>query len=155
VTAKRKTKPEPLSWTPERRGKIFCAPACGANCTLAAFNLATARADVLCARLGHGWRPRVWENLGWHYCAVSSCGRWKVHAHHDHKTRVSYSAFLGDDGPGGLWAESGETPEAAMRNTWAAAEQRIEQFVSFLTAEAWLPRGAKADPSASKRSKRT
>lgn len=149
----RTRKPKPLSWTPKQRGKIYCAPACGGGCTLEAFNLATKRANILCARLGHGWRPRIWENLGWHYSAVSSCGRWKVHAHH-HKSGVTYSAFLGAaDSPGGFWAESGETPEAAMRNTWDAAKGQIAEFVSYLTAEAWLP-STKADPSASKRGRR-
>lgn len=31
-------------------------------------------AKALCARMGEGWEPRVWENLGWHYTAVLPFG---------------------------------------------------------------------------------
>lgn len=60
-------------WTPHRRGEVYCSPRCGAGCTHAAFERATAEAEALCSRLGEGWRPRVWENMGWHYAAQKGC----------------------------------------------------------------------------------
>jgi len=55
-------------WIPRRRGDIYCSPACGGNCTYADYLKATKAADRLCKRLkGVGWKPRVHENLGWHY----------------------------------------------------------------------------------------
>lgn len=55
------------NWTPVRNGLIFCSPACGGNCTITAYDQANREANALAARMGKGWKPRVWENLGWHY----------------------------------------------------------------------------------------
>lgn len=63
-----------LSWVAVRRGKIYCAPACGSNCTFAAFSKATELASKLCAKLGPEWEPRITENMGWHYRAVALGG---------------------------------------------------------------------------------
>jgi hypothetical protein len=30
---------------------------------------ATKKAKALCKKLGPGWTPHVWENMGWHYTA--------------------------------------------------------------------------------------
>lgn len=57
-----------LSWKPRRSGAIYCAPACGGRCTYEAFQRATREANALCKKLGEGWQPTVWENLGWHWC---------------------------------------------------------------------------------------
>jgi hypothetical protein len=128
-------KNEPLSWEPVLDGKIYCAPACGHRCTKAAFDLATAAADKLCADLGPGWKPRMNENMGWYYSAVSPCGRWKVHPH-AFGGDVSYTAFLGDAGAGGgYWAESGDTPQAAIVNAWKVAKAAINEWASFLSAD--------------------
>lgn len=62
----------PLSWTPRRRGKIYCAPACGRGCTRAMYDRAHREATKLAKALGPGWKIRVWENLGWYGRAV--CG---------------------------------------------------------------------------------
>lgn len=119
-----------LSWDPVRDGDRFCAPACGRGCTYAEWRAATAAADKLCADLGAGWTPRVWDNLGWHYSATSACGRWKVTAYPG-----GFMAFLGEaDSPGGRWAESGKTPRAAICATWAVAKRKIDEMTAFLTA---------------------
>ena len=55
------------AWKPVHRGKIYCSPRCGGKCTHAAFLKATRDAEALAKRVGDGWKPRVWENLGWHY----------------------------------------------------------------------------------------
>jgi hypothetical protein len=60
-------KAKPLSWKPVRKGKYYCAPACGRACTHAEYLKARHAARDLCKLLGPAWRPRVWENLGWHY----------------------------------------------------------------------------------------
>lgn len=60
-------KDEAARWKPVRRGRIYCSPACGGDCTLAVFRAATAAAEKLAVKLGEGWEPRVWENLGWHW----------------------------------------------------------------------------------------
>jgi hypothetical protein len=56
-----------LGWTPVLNGEIYCSPRCGGCCTKAAHDRAQEQAAALCATLGAGWMPRVWENLGW-YC---------------------------------------------------------------------------------------
>jgi hypothetical protein len=56
-------------WTPREQGDIYCAPACGRGCTKAEHQRAVDGANKLCALLGTGWIPRVWENLGWYYTA--------------------------------------------------------------------------------------
>lgn len=61
-----------LSWTPRRRGKLYCAPACGRGCTRAMYERAKREATTLVKVLGPGWKIRVWENLGWYGSAV--CG---------------------------------------------------------------------------------
>lgn len=68
-------------WTPKRRGKIYCSPACGLGCTHAEFMTATRKAKALVKRLGAGWKPRVWENLGWHYEAVKGEPVRDIHDH--------------------------------------------------------------------------
>lgn len=80
-----------LSWKPRLRGNIYCAPACGGNCTRSDYEKAVRAADALIRKLrGNGWKPLVWENLGWHYKVVS--GPIQVYPSHDRK---SYSAMIG------------------------------------------------------------
>lgn len=55
-------------WKPKLRGSTYCSPLCGGGCTKAAHDKAVAEANALVLRMkGSGWKPRVWENLGWHY----------------------------------------------------------------------------------------
>lgn len=58
---------------PVTRGDVYCSPWCGAKCTKAAFEDSTAKADALCAQMGAGWKPRVWENMGWYYSIQKGC----------------------------------------------------------------------------------
>lgn len=60
-------------------GTIYCSPACGFNCTRKAFDDATISARLLCETMGKGWKPRVWENCGWHYEVSNG----NVHIHAD------------------------------------------------------------------------
>lgn len=59
-------------WTPRLSadGVHYCSPACsGKFCRKDWYDAAVAQADRLAEELGEGWRPRVWENLGWHWRA--------------------------------------------------------------------------------------
>lgn len=51
------------------------------GCTWVAYQKAKADAVALCKVLGPGWKPRLWENLGWHYEASH------------YQMRVTYSKF--------------------------------------------------------------
>jgi hypothetical protein len=110
---------KPLSWEPQLRGEVYCSSACGGGCTKAAHDEAERRATELAKRMGEGWKPRVWENLGWHYAVISPCGRLKIHP----SIGDRYLAFLGEaDSYGGRWAEHGDTPEEAARSAIAHAK---------------------------------
>lgn len=63
------TTPDPdFAWTPQHLGKgIYCSPACGGLCTYAAYTRAIHASAALARKLGPGWKPKVWENLGWHW----------------------------------------------------------------------------------------
>lgn len=139
------TKVEPLSWKVVRNGDTYCAPGCGGGCKYAAFELATQRATELATRLGPKWKPRVHENLGWHYWAMSSCGRIRVNEywnipHNDHlveklATLVPnyYRALMNTHGgAGGRWTASADTPEEAIRAALGAAQSERDELVGAL-----------------------
>jgi hypothetical protein len=114
-----------LSWTPQRRGETYCSPACGRGCTKTEYDAATKSAADLVARLGPGWKPRVFENLGWHSGVISPCGRIKVHTP---SVDGSYTAFLGPaDLSGGYWTGDAETPELAIANAIKAGKRELER----------------------------
>ena len=121
-----------LSWKAKRRGKIYCAPACGAGCTVEQHRIAENAAAELVSELqrlgiGEGWKPLVWENLGWHARAVDATGRMAVHCN---RTK-SYTALLGGL-DGARWAEDGRTPRAALRNVLATARAQKQYIDSLL-----------------------
>ncbi|MEN6550088.1 MAG: hypothetical protein ABFE07_28935 [Armatimonadia bacterium] len=55
-------------WEPQRRGAIYCSPACGGDCTWAEYQRAKRCAERLARKLP-GFEPVVKENLGWHWGA--------------------------------------------------------------------------------------
>ena len=97
-----------LSWKPVRRGAHFCSPACGRGCTFHEYRKAQVLGGILARQLGSGWKADVWENLGWHYRALSPCR--KIRVHHGY-TGGYYTAYLDD----GQFAEHGTTPTTAVR----------------------------------------
>lgn len=128
---KKLTNPKPLSWKPVRRGDTFCAPACGHGCTVQEYERAKISAKTLCENLGPGWKPNVWENLGWHFNAISSCGRLKVHT--DGLLSRSFRAYLGEaSSSGGRWAERGSTPKAAVAAVKSKARAELAYIASLL-----------------------
>ena len=104
----------PLSWTARRRGDLYCSPACGADCSREAYEAAKATAAALAKTLGRGWRPVVWENIGWFAKAVSPCGHVSVYAPDGHRGKA-YSAFLNAEAGklGGRWTADSRSPRAA------------------------------------------
>lgn len=58
---------EHIRHQPVLNGNIYCAPRCGAKCKKAAYDRAVKEAGELAAKMGDGWEPRVFENMGWHY----------------------------------------------------------------------------------------
>lgn len=65
---------KPLSWKPVLSGRVYCSPACGFGCSLRQYEERHRQGAELAAKLGRGWKARIWENMGWHYC-VSLTGR--------------------------------------------------------------------------------
>jgi hypothetical protein len=122
-----------LSWTPIRRGHIYCASACGGNCTKAAFDKATNESKLLALALGKRWTTRVHENLGWHYNVQSPCGRIRVHAD-DYMGRITgYTAFLGaKNDAGGRWVAHGRTPKTAVRNVLKTAKRYLDEIKEMI-----------------------
>ncbi len=123
-----------LSWAPVRRGPIYCAPACGAHCTIFQFDHAGILANQTAMRLGEGWKPTVHENMGWFAGVVDASGCWKI-AIHEYKGEVSFTAFLGDAGSaGGKWAESANTPEAAIEKVKKVARAELKRMQKMIDA---------------------
>jgi hypothetical protein len=88
-----------LSWAPIRKGPIYCSPGCGGKCTWAAHLQAKREAARLAKRLGPGWTPHVWENLGWHWKVQK--GPLSIRAE---KHRIGYFGRV--DGLGGMSASA-------------------------------------------------
>jgi hypothetical protein len=76
---------------------------------------ATAAADKLCAALGEGWTPRVWENVEWQHAAVS--GGFEV----VHPLPGVYMASCA------RWLERGRTAKGALRKCLVAVLDAIEE----------------------------
>ena len=136
-----------LSWKAVRRGDIYCAPACGANCTWAAYQKALERGRLCADELGKGWTVYVSENMGWHTTVLSPCKRIKVAVHPVQGTPsetligtlCDYTAFLGDADhtAGGKWAENGDTPAEAVNNVVRVAMAELAGLNAYIKA---LPR---------------
>jgi len=109
-------------WTPRRKGAVYCSPACGGGCTHAAHRAASRAAAALAARLGHGWKPRVWENLGWYYAAevptpkgwAGFDGRLEVHPVLTGGGKGKPARFVRYDAYLGSYVGSGRAPEEAV-----------------------------------------
>lgn len=131
MSARAKSKPTwpKGAWTPRRRGDVYCSPACGGNCTFKAFNSATFKASLLCEKLGAGWEPDVWENLGWHHAVISPCRRIRLSGGYG-----QYIAFLTEKGEsGGRYVADGRTPKSAIRACVAEAKADLAKIGATIT----------------------
>jgi hypothetical protein len=114
------------AWDPVERGSIYCAPACGSGCTREEFERVTRAAVELCAELGPGWEPRVWENMRWH--GEVYFGGVHVSLPKDYD-RDRYTAYLGARGEssgfsGVEWC-SDKDPRIAIRKMAVSAMAKI------------------------------
>jgi hypothetical protein len=78
------------------------------------FEAAVAKASKLADMCGKGYRGLVWENVGWHYRAISACGRVEVHCSEHKGIKTSYNAAIHEPGGHGYSAAFGRMPS---RNT--------------------------------------
>ncbi len=111
-------------WTPIRRAHVYCSPLCGGGCTYGEYNRAVKNAADLCARLGAGWKPEVWENLGWHW-RVSN-GLVEVHNSKWQNDPIEYSAWLQTSPQ--IITKHFSTPEKALRELKKAAGVRMMEL---------------------------
>lgn len=120
-------------WTPVRRGKTFCSPACGGKCTKAAHDEAQRKAKELAARLGPGWRPRVWENLDWYWDVryVFPDGELKVRDESRYKG-PRYSAWL--EAKGFQRIEHHNDPQKAVRRVVAKGHEHLQYIAGIVTS---------------------
>lgn len=112
-----------------------CSDWCGHGCTEAEYQAAQKSALLLCTNLlkqdttkQYGWRPDVWENMGWHFAAISQCGRIKVHS--NGPGRRFWTAFLG-----GRWAENGSSPARAVAAVLDAARSALLPYADLLVTK--------------------
>jgi hypothetical protein len=135
----KQTKQRTPSWRPKANGTRYCAPACGRGCTRAEYDAAVANAAALVKRLrGTGWKPLVFENMGWHWRAVS--GPVQVYPT-DGGTK--FWCMIGDrvkGSPGGLamWTPSRcaqfKDPNRAVRDALLHVERKMANLNEVLAA---------------------
>jgi hypothetical protein len=126
-------------WEPVRRGRVYCSPGCGAGCTWADHKKATREAAALRERLGRGWKPFVWENLGWHWIvgkgdpgsSVSGKALLEVHCC-PRGRRPMYSAWL-QTGPQFI-SRDFPTPEQALADTRRMVREGIRNLTTAFEA---------------------
>jgi hypothetical protein len=117
------------SWTPRRRGKVYCSSGCGHGCTWSEHRKAKKESEELAKELGRGFRPWVRENLGWHCGAVSP-----VASVIKNKGSRWYNAVLDGDGPefGSRWIGNGLTPAGALQMAVRRAREEYEKLGNLL-----------------------
>lgn len=123
-------------WTPKLSpdGEHYCSPACGGGtfCKKSWFDQAESEANALAERMGAGWEPCVWENLGWHYSVRR--GNATIHPRRTQGGPVlSYAAWIE---PGisihqhtVQFIQSADTPDDAL----GFATQEARTFMSRLS----------------------
>ena len=108
------------------KNEIKCAKWCGNGCTRKEYEEAEINALVLANRLGKGWKPDVWENLGWHYAARRGGVRVIPHMYGPDRR---YTAFLNyKKSPGGRWVATAATPETAVAEALAMARHERDEI---------------------------
>lgn len=92
------------------------------------YNEAAEKAEALSELMGYKWMPYVWNNLGWHYSAVSK----------DNALRVMPKAYPGFGyvahlGRNDEWTGEGETPREAVSNALNAARAELKALKKLLS----------------------
>ncbi len=117
-------------WKPKKNGTIYCSPLCGGGCTHVAFENATRQAKVFARIMGKGFKPRVWENLGWHWEIKSKCERLSISS----SNGESFLAMLNTTpNSGGRWIAYATTPKLAAKRVLKLAKQELNEINETLT----------------------
>lgn len=101
---------------PRLVGNVYCSPSCGRGCTIHEYEQAVQEAESMAYSLGKPFKPRVWENLGWHASADAEleCGTFV-------SVYTGYHALIGSHQHAG-WSQgcgdTKETPQQALRSAW-------------------------------------
>lgn len=83
--------------------------------------------------LGRGWTSVVHENLGWHWTAVSECGRIRVSGGYLELNPKRFSAMLCRPGDvAGLYVADGRTPRSAVNNVIKKAKEDLARIGAFI-----------------------
>lgn len=94
------------------------------------YEAALKAAQAICDDLGQGWHPRVLENLGWHWEAVSPCRRIRISKQHEPKMFWVIMSAPGEFGI--LWDAWTTSARAGIRRVQAMAQAHAsEQMAMF------------------------
>lgn len=96
---KTKLTEDPKGWIPVLKGNVYCSPRCGGRCKHSDFLKVTEMAKALALELGSGWKPRVWENLGWHASAEHRTVNAAVHPNVYNGKVESHTLYFNDAVP--------------------------------------------------------
>lgn len=81
-------------------------------------------ATKLCNKLGKGWEPRVWENLGWCYSAKKD----KIQVH-ESTLKKSYSAYFTPNSI--VVGESDVSPQEAVKDLESKYRKAYEERLFY------------------------
>jgi hypothetical protein len=123
-------------WTPKLQGDVFCSPACGGGCKKADFDRANEVAKALASMMGHGWAPRVWENLGWHFEVAKGCATICLETSGQYTASIRFSL---SDKVESYIAETDSDPRAAMRRVMVDLEGTIARLKRSLDSVSLEP----------------
>jgi hypothetical protein len=118
-------------WKPVLKDGVYCSPACGGGkgiCDKSKYDLAVKKANALAKRMGPGWKPRVWENLGWFY-EVEKGKHLRISPPH-WKNGV-YTAWVETSPISYQFIEHHKDPKKAL----AQAFEKFDEYISYLQAQ--------------------
>jgi len=113
------------SWKPVLRGAKYCSRACGNGCTKAEYVAAVKKGEALAKAVGNGFKPRVWENMGWYYSAVKGVAA--IHPYHD----GTYTCYFNSTPQ---FVTTSVDPQVALYSAQAHAERHVELTLQQLKA---------------------
>jgi hypothetical protein len=80
---------------------------------------------------GPDFLPKLFQNSSWYPSAISKNGYWRIHR--SMSDDGIYTAFLGfNDSIGGIWAESDDTPSAAIEKTMRTAVNHVAGLAKLI-----------------------
>lgn len=116
---------------PILNGDIYCAPWCGCKCKKVDYDHCVKAADELAAKMGKGWEPDVWENMGWHYAIKAKHAQIHVNENFKDGARTVRSYWADIRAGGKQFCATAETPDAAL----GIVVQEARTFLSQATAD--------------------